>query len=325
MANNDSAGAGMAVLAPTKWIITSSFIGSGGRHQAISLLFLTSVNYPAMRPVITITSCSGAAQRSQGLSQWTSIWWCGCDWWPRGVIFLFPAERKWYKQELRKCRPMHTVCQIFSPAHRLVVPGLPEPIRHISHGLIPRCFSRPFIPLATDVLASSPPLILPRAEHSSPCSNTASGVPALVKTLPSFLIFAPSPRATLPPLECRGAFFRGENKALSVAAVVISTQGRQKLLWGRNWLQLSAEVEVIVLQVCLCEVCFAVRCFEVVKSFRSVLKHLRTQKTFQMLYSIFEDVQSTGIDILRNMLIHLVARIGPGDMWSYIQQLVSLA
>lgn len=69
MANNDSAGAGMAALAQTKWIITSSFIGSGGRHQAISLLFLTSVNYPATRPVITITSCSGAEQQSQGLSQ----------------------------------------------------------------------------------------------------------------------------------------------------------------------------------------------------------------------------------------------------------------
>lgn len=127
----------------------------------------------------------------------------------------------------------HSVSNILtSPQARCARP--PEPTRHILHGLIPRCFSRPFIPLAADVLVSSPPLILPRAEHSSPCSNAASRVPALVKTLPSFLIFTPSPRAMLPPLECRGAFFRGENKALSVAAVVISTQGRQKLLWGRN-------------------------------------------------------------------------------------------
>ena len=133
---------------------------------------------------------------------------------------------------------------------------------------------------------SSPPrhFILPRAEHSSPCSNTASGVPALVKILPSFLIFAPSPRSGLPPLECRGAFFRGENKALSVAAVVISNRGRQKLLWGRNWLLLSVEVEVISLQVCLCDVSFPVYCFEVFKTLRSVQKRLRTQKTSQMFF-----------------------------------------
>lgn len=110
----------------------------------------------------------------------------------------------------------------------------PEPPRHISHGLIPLCFSSPFVPRSADVLLSPPPLILPHAEHSSPCSNTASRVPLLAGTLPfsslSVLIFTPSLCAVLPPLECRGTFSKsrgGENDALSAAAVVLQTQGHR--------------------------------------------------------------------------------------------------
>lgn len=98
----------------------------------------------------------------------------------------------------------------------------PKPTQHISHSLIPHCFSSPFIPCTADVLFSSPALILPRAEHSSPCSNTASRVPALVKILPfSFAFFLffnfHSESAVLPPLECRGTFFPqnpGEEKMM---------------------------------------------------------------------------------------------------------------
>ena len=116
----------------------------------------------------------------------------------------------------------------------------PEPTQHISHGLIPHCFSRPFIPCTADVLLSSPTLILPRAEHSSPYSNTASRAPVLFQILPvcfaflpSVLIFTPSLCAVLPPLECRGTFSKscgGENDALCTAAVVLAAQGQQNYL-----------------------------------------------------------------------------------------------
>lgn len=66
----------------------------------------------------------------------------------------------------------------------------PEPTQHISHSLIPHCFSSSFIPYTADVHFSSPALILPRAEHSSPCSNTASGVPLLVEILPFSFAFS---------------------------------------------------------------------------------------------------------------------------------------
>lgn len=115
----------------------------------------------------------------------------------------------------------------------------PEPTQHISHSLIPHCFSSPFIPCTADVLFSSPALILPRAEHSSPCSNTASRVPALVKILPfsfAFFLFFNFRSAVLPPLECRGTFPKsrgGENDALSVA-LLSSRLKDSKIVLRRN-------------------------------------------------------------------------------------------
>lgn len=59
---------------------------------------------------------------------------------------------------------------------RIVAPR-PEPTHRFSQQSDPTLFSQRFSPVAPqppDPPSSSPPLILPRAEHSSPCSNTAS-------------------------------------------------------------------------------------------------------------------------------------------------------
>lgn len=67
--------AGMALFIQTKWIPLSFLTGIVRRFY-----FLTHVNYPAMKPVVTITWCRRAEWRSQGqherLSQWTPIWSC---------------------------------------------------------------------------------------------------------------------------------------------------------------------------------------------------------------------------------------------------------
>lgn len=113
-------------------------------------------------------------------------------------------------------------------ADGLIVPAAPPP--NI-------CFSSPFIPGPADVHSSSPALILPRAEHSSPPSKTGSRVPFLTEILlfsftfsPSVLIFTPSLCRTPTPGMHRHFFQKscgGENGVLSAAAVVHEIQGEQ--------------------------------------------------------------------------------------------------
>lgn len=138
-------------------------------------------------------------------------------------------------------------------ADRLIVPAPPPaPLPARPPNI---CFSSPFIPSAADVHSSSPALILPRAEHSSPPSKTGSRVPFLAEILlfsftfsPSVLIFTPSLCAELPPLECTGTFFKNpaEEKMEYCQLLLLSSRFKEsktmftKASWKNSgWLSLN--------------------------------------------------------------------------------------
>lgn len=174
----------------------------------------------------------------------------------RSDSLQYESRKEWKQRDTypRKISYMKTFSKhigLIVVTHILINPRLwahcarPEPTQQISLSLIPHCFSSPFTPCTVDVLLSSPALILPRAEHSCHCSNTASRIPALVKVLPSlslsfaFLLFTVSlqcshrwnAEALTPKMMHRLSFLSSRLK-----------NGKTDL--RRIWLQHSVEVEL---------------------------------------------------------------------------------
>lgn len=230
-----------------------------------------------MRSVITITSCSRAVEQSQGqyhwLSQWTPIWLCRCDWWLnrvtscnmnllkgieaavcaplvmvprsikviwRGIVKIFFSKQKHCVKCAHHPTLMGSLCQAWAhPAY--LAQFNPTLFFQLFHSLHCRCS-----------------LILPRAEHSSPCSNTASRVPLLVEILPFSFAFSlcfnfhSKCVCSAPTSGMQSHFFPNpaEEKMMHCPLLLLSSplKDSRTVLW-RNWSQLSVKVELIVLKL----------------------------------------------------------------------------
>lgn len=152
---NDSTGAGMASFTQMEWIwpFHWHWKPSSGNFSSLQ----TKFNYLLRRSVVTITLCSGEMLHSQEQHHRTPIWW------RRNDCLIYLKCKKWKKQ----WRLGGIYCETN------LWPHCGPPIT--SQSLIPHIYCRRFILWAErlDVLFfSSPTLILPDAEHSSPCLNS---------------------------------------------------------------------------------------------------------------------------------------------------------